>query len=1501
MNNETSRRLQELLEYIQQVEKLKRKPTFIVPDDVFCAYQGNLQGLPGIEFDVQQEGDDIWMIVPRLKENNCTEPHDELKPWVTLYKSPDKEPELKFEITIFDGNLEVRTETLEDHLEIQNQFDSYKESVWRTWSRYETPRRATIALYNKLFTVQRSTLSGGGESPIELVWGIGCALWKKDGSDKLIKHPLITQSCEIHLDPDNFSLQVRPRMVDPHIELDCYEELDIEGVAQVEQAWKRDVNENTTRISPFDNSSFEGTLKCAVLILDPEGFYLAGQDDPTLPPPSNKLSVTDTWVIFARKRSEHIIIDDANSLSIAIEQAEHIESGMASFVTRGEDAVQVHDPVTFRGLSSFDYQSDAKELYFPMPFNDEQLSIMERLERNSAVVVQGPPGTGKTHTIANVICHYLAQGKRVLVTAKSDSALAVLQEKIPDEIRLLTVALLADERGGMQQFEYSIKKIASELSSFNPTSTQKSIEALEIEINTLHSRIQKIDHDLRGIASNHLSQATLLGKAQLPEEIARFVVEGSGSHSWFKDVLDLENPALFFSDSDIVSVRKARLTVLDDLSSIDDIIPASDELPSWKIIAELHDDLSESLRITSSINQGDLLPLTMAGEDALEWAKTLYEEFKHHDDISADIYDSRISWLNEHSEALLDKGAEHPVVSQLVQINEDIREQDDALSQYIADAIVVPLGYEGDVDLSYSIGRLAHGKRASIWPLGSKKLKEQLAEITIKGFNAETVSDWIRVQEVLSRRIAIKRLFHGWNAIASKMGLPIVDPDDLDSLDRLVKLQKQIRLVHDLLLESQPKIQRATKALLDVTLSFRDKDDELISLVQKSIKAHIKKNGLANAKYRVEELISKLRSYTSPIAEQLILWLETELGNPSANEERLERFWTLTKREVSRLNNLKTHFDEIDRVSTLVKQSGATSWADSLRDIPADEGNDPFTPNTWRDAITWRAAHALIESLDAHDVMKTLFNQRRKYETELAKAYKSIVANKTWLGVHRNSPNSIRQALQAYLTAIQKMGSGQGIRAARYRRNAKAAMQEAYSAVPCWIMPQWRVSETLPSELAMFDLVVIDEASQSDIWALPCLLRGKQFLIVGDHKQVSPSAVGMKEKKIVDLTQRFLNDQPHGNHMTPESSIYDLSLVVFASSSVMLREHFRCVPAIIEFSNRWFYNFQIIPLRSPKNNESLNPPLIDVFVEGGFRKREVNPPEAKAIVNEIKAIIEDPNMTGRSIGVVTLVGIDQAKYIWNLINNEIPQDQIIERQIEVGAPPAFQGRERDIILISNVLEPGERTAANRPDIKQRLNVAMSRARDRMYLFRSVHEDEYGADTWTARTIRHFRAPFLQDEIQVATLRELCESDFEREMFDLLVAKNYRVRPQVKCGGVKNYRIDFVVEGNEGRRLAVECDGDRFHGPGQWSDDMQRQRVLERAGWTFWRCFASSFVMSRETVMNDLIETLTKLGIDALGSESIDNTRWTESRTVDPMKDYGCVESDDGSELEVAEG
>jgi hypothetical protein len=163
-------------------------------------------------------------------------------------------------------------------------------------------------------------------------------------------------------------------------------------------------------------------------------------------------------------------------------------------------------------------------------------------------------------------------------------------------------------------------------------------------------------------------------------------------------------------------------------------------------------------------------------------------------------------------------------------------------------------------------------------------------------------------------------------------------------------------------------------------------------------------------------------------------------------------------------------------------------------------------------------------------------------------------------------------------------------------------------------MPHYRISESLPAEFGCFDLVIIDEASQSDLTALPAILRARKILIVGDDKQVSPEGVGLEEEKIRNLVTRFLANQieTYRPQMTPERSIYDLFKVVFARSAVMLKEHFRCVAPIIEYSKREFYNHELEPLRIPKASERLSPPLVDVIIEDGFRK--VNKPYDKPFI-----------------------------------------------------------------------------------------------------------------------------------------------------------------------------------------------------------------------------------------------------------------------------------------------
>ncbi|WP_221410340.1 hypothetical protein [Paraburkholderia dinghuensis] len=130
-------------------------------------------------------------------------------------------------------------------------------------------------------------------------------------------------------------------------------------------------------------------------------------------------------------------------------------------------------------------------------------------------------------------------------------------------------------------------------------------------------------------------------------------------------------------------------------------------------------------------------------------------------------------------------------------------------------------------------------------------------------------------------------------------------------------------------------------------------------------------------------------------------------------------------------------------------------------------------------------------------------------------------------------------------------------------------------------------------------------------------------------------------------------------------------------------------------------------------------------------------------------------------------------------------------------------------------------------------------------------------------LEHFSRPAVENEVDQAGLIKLCESGFEREFFGMLVQRGLSRHP---AGEERRYRLDLVVEGANDARLAVECDGDAFHGPDWWASNMSCQRILERTGWTFWRCFASTWCLRKEEVFEELIERLTGMGIEPLGRE-----------------------------------
>ena len=164
-----------------------------------------------------------------------------------------------------------------------------------------------------------------------------------------------------------------------------------------------------------------------------------------------------------------------------------------------------------------------------------------------------------------------------------------------------------------------------------------------------------------------------------------------------------------------------------------------------------------------------------------------------------------------------------------------------------------------------------------------------------------------------------------------------------------------------------------------------------------------------------------------------------------------------------------------------------------------------------------------------------------------------------------------------------------------------------------------------------------------------------------------------------------------------------------------------------------------MPLRVPAAAERLDPPLVDILVPHGARDgaRKLNRAEAEVIVDEIAAIASDPAMAGRSVGVISLVGAEQAELVRIKLAERIGEEAMQRHRVLCGNAASFQGNERDVVFLSMVADRQNHSALTTQRYEQRFNVAASRARDRLVLVRSVGLDDLASTDLRAKLIAHF--------------------------------------------------------------------------------------------------------------------------------------------------------------------
>ena len=531
-------------------------------------------------------------------------------------------------------------------------------------------------------------------------------------------------------------------------------------------------------------------------------------------------------------------------------------------------------------------------------------------------------------------------------------------------------------------------------------------------------------------------------------------------------------------------------------------------------------------------------------------------------------------------------------------------------------------------------------------------------------------------------------------------------------------------------------------------------------------------------------------------------------------------------------------------------------------------------------AWAWARARSWLYDFLMSDA-ESLVKLSARLADDIRKAISELASIKAWSFCFSRMTEWHTRHLMAWQLSMKKLGKGTGKHAHVHRINAQRNLNECREAVPAWIMPLHRAYETVKAGPGIFDVVIVDEASQCGPEGLPLLYLGARVLIVGDDKQISPEAVGVNQEDVQMLIRNYLHDFSYASSFDVLSSLFDHGVIRF-KSKIALREHFRCMPEIIEFSNSLCYSTDpLIPLRQypPDRLE----PLRAVYVQKGYREgdgqRVRNKPEAEALVNEVIRCCKDARFQGMTMGVIVLQGEAQAYLIEELLLSRLGAEEMDKRRLICGNPYSFQGDERDVIFLSMVAAPNERIGVfTKESDRRRFNVAASRARDQMILFHSVTGSHLSAQCFRRRLFDYFynakpamAIPIGEDSLREMALRanrliekppEPFDSWFEVDVALVIAGRGYKVVPQFKFA---DKRIDLVVQGNKAQ-FAVECDGDVWHGLNEYAADMDRQRKLERCGWRFVRIKASQYYANPAAALESLWTALDRMGIRPFNAE-----------------------------------
>ena len=1460
--------IKNLFQFLKEFNKLKRRPQLDI--------QSFEEKLWFYEIPSERECDSIIKKIDS-KEINFTE-------WIKIKKPKiPKEPSVPPKIEdwlknsdrpeLYDSILEPSEEEeeenkkvfLEDHPEIEKAFNDYMTEKWEPWSQEIQRLKPILRVYDKLYKIYKKYKNES--ETYQIVLGIGF-LSSKNRDDRSVKRHIVEAPVSINFDSPTGTISVGPSEQDS--------ELFLEMNMFTESEKPKISDEIKSKLSECSNDFWTDNIFYDCLKSWLHHYDSKGQFDKNFSEPSDYSSfstLTLSPAIILKKRNEKAFVEFYSKVLEDIENNEEVENVSRPCFNGLFNKETTPSEKAFLNTNTNSHSTIEEKYYFPLAINEEQENIIKKLSSSNQVVVQGPPGTGKTHSIANIISHFLAKGKKILVTSQTDRALKVLKKKLPEEVQELCIEILGKDQDSLQDLRKSFSAINTKYQEQDDKESTKIIKSLNKKDDNLKGRLAQIKNKIIEARKFETKRHELFGFYKgTPAVIAKQLKQEEEKYKWiteefnnFGDCPISNNEALSF----LMSIQKIKgleeAILKEKLGFLDKVLNPKELAEKIKQEKEQKNFIEKyaNSKIIKEQNHYNKLK-----EDDLKQMQ------KHIENLclkTKQLSNRKEKWVDfAVKDCLLDKDREWKYLYDIT--TETLKENEEIFS--VAEKITSIKSAEplNDLELRNHLKDFfdTYPSNNNIrWGLFARGTVRYFQRIKMNGKDISSYEEVKQLDDYFTAKRALDKLNKSWK----NQGIDTERTQDRNFI-------RNSHIFADLCepLEECISIHACTESVKSILNNYNIPHFQWTIDCIKEEKERLELTQFQNALKKLEDNFDKN-----------ILSLETYKNQK--NQMAVKMISAITNRDLETYTNmyhsavhLKEKQEEFSKVVSINKKLNNETFYTNIKNRVDDSAWNKKL-SLFEEAWAWSQADAWLKEKINPSYLEDLNKERERLLKQQKQNMNDLIAQKAWKTCLTELTAEELSSLRGWIQAITRVGKGTGKSAERHRRTARKRMEECKTVIPAWIIPLYRVVENIKPHSPCFDVAIIDEASQTGPDGFLINYLAKQIIVVGDKEQISPDNIGVKDDDVELLKKKYLSDMKDiaRDSIGRDYSYYDFCETLF-KSSVQLREHFRSMPEIISFSNKISYSgTPLIPLR--QYGSSRLPPLKSVYVDSAVSKvgsssYPQNKKEAEAIVEKIQECIKDPNYQWKNFGIIVLQGKNQIKIIENELS-KIDTREIEERSIHVGDPYSFQGDERDVIFLSMVIaNDWSASALTKSNYKRRYNVAASRAKDQMWLFHSIELKDLSASGYRRKLLEHFDSSD-KDELKAYPQEKLNEfwaakkevknkshenapapfdSWFELEVFLEIVNRGYHVTPQYKVSG---YSIDMVITGSD-RKLAVECDGEYFHsGIEAEESDFIRQARLERCGWNFWRLKDSAFRRNKEKSLEALWKLLDKMNIDPL--------------------------------------